>query len=467
MIIRYFLKMTKIKKEIILIVILGVMLLFYTFKENRNSELGTNTKEEIKVETEKEIPLENTDILTRQEILSEQVSSGEPLSGGDESFQWYMEDKSEWDAMVLFEEFGEMDYAVFLETYVGYPETLMIPVYGIYGDITKTAGEGVDIYLELNKKMIGIEIPATTITNPDAWYGYTGEYIVSMSPDMEWVASRQTDDGIGSSFFGEKWYEDKNLARTIESNGSMNIGQFVLSRTDSGKWEPLSKHKYEQVQNLLNESFFRGITEYYNRWFCLDESGNLLAVRGKENEDDNTFDIYQKECIRIYDVSGEQAEKLYEFPAPETEVNWYIEISQIVGNEHKGWLVFSAGPKTYRMQYPDGSMEEIGEYMYSATYSPDGKYIAYCTGNVDNFDSWEDMYKESEADEELMAKYWEMRDQWDSIPAGWYVEELETGNKTYIPIKTYIRSRHHNLASIGWGHCIWIEKKKLLENLDC
>lgn len=452
MIIRYFLKMTKIKKGIILIVILGVMLLFYTFKRNKNSELDTNTKEEIKVETEKEMP-----------------PSGEPLSGGDESFQWYMEDKSEGDAIVLFEEFGEMDYAMFLETYVGYPETHMFPMYGIYGDITKTAGDGVDIYLELNKKMLGIEIPATTITNPDAWYGYTGEYIVNMSPDMEWVASRQADDGLELSniFSLEKWYENRNLVRTIEDNGSMSIGQFVLSRTDSGKWEPLSKHKYEQVQNLLNDSFFRGITEHYNRWFCLDESGNLLAVRGKENENENTFDIYQKECIRIYDVSGKQAEKLYEFPVPETEVNWYIEISQIVGNEHKGWLVFSVGPKTYRMQYPDGSMEEIGEYMYSATYSPDGKYIAYCTGNVDNFNSWEDMFKESGADEELMAKYWEMREQWDSIPAGWYVEELETGNKTYIPIKTYIRSRQHNLASIGWGHCIWIEKKKLLENLDC
>lgn len=76
--------------------------------------------------------------------------------------------------------------------------------------------------------------------------------------------------------------------------------------------------------------------------------------------------------------------------------------------------------------------------MFGTSYSPDEKYVAYCTGNNNLFDSW------------------------DAIAPGWYVEELETGRKTYIPIETWT---YDSERPIYGGKCIWIERDQLLQLL--
>lgn len=52
-------------------------------------------------------------------------------------------------------------------------------------------------------------------------------------------------------------------------------------------------------------------------------------------------------------------------------------ISQFVGDEESGWLVFSNGDTTYRLNYPDREPEKIGEFMFDTTYSSDGKYLMF------------------------------------------------------------------------------------------
>lgn len=110
------------------------------------------------------------------------------------------------------------------------------------------------------------------------------------------------------------------------------------------------------------------------------------------------------------------------------------------------------------MNYPDGEACKIGEFMFCTSYSPDGKYVAYCTGNIDLFDSWEDMVTEKEYTLDLDL-YHNIRERWDAIAPGWYVEELETGNKTYIPIELDCE------RPIYGGQCMWIERDELLQLL--
>lgn len=144
-------------------------------------------------------------------------------------------------------------------------------------------------------------------------------------------------------------------------------------------------------------------------------------------------------------------------------MTWPVEISQLVGDREKGWLVFSSGDSTYKMSYPDGEVWKIGEFMFDSSYLPDGKYVAYCTGNVNMFESWEYMYDEEDNPNDLdLDLYHDMRKRWDVIAPGWYVEELETGKKTYIPVEVWTDDLERPIYG---GRCMWMERERLFELL--
>lgn len=48
---------------------------------------------------------------------------------------------------------------------------------------------------------------------------------------------------------------------------------------------------------------------------------------------------------------------------------------------------------------------------------------------------------------------------WDEIPAGWYIEELATGNQVYIPVETW----KQDARRLEGGRCVWIQKDKLCQ----
>lgn len=138
------------------------------------------------------------------------------------------------------------------------------------------------------------------------------------------------------------------------------------------------------------------------------------------------FYFWSNENREIY--GAEDCRLLYRLEPEGLAPDWVIELSQISGMAEEGWIVFSNGDSTYRITYPDGHMEKIGEYMYAATYSPDGKYLAYCTGNSE-MDFLGYLIQD---DTDVYEKWLAMYGIWRKIPCGWYVVELETGNRTYI-----------------------------------
>ena len=367
------------------------------------------------------------------------------------------------DSVPVFENFGEMDYALFLETNVGYGATLDYFKYGIYGDFTSTAGDGENIYFLLNEKILGNKMALSTHKD---WADYTGEHITSITPDLEWIISRKFDrfeDIPLPWYYLEKWYRNGEEVKTLDIDTTLDMRQFVPQKTVTGEYEAMSEQKCNEVEQMLDEIYdnlraYNDFCEGNEKWVCFDEHGELLAVRKLKNETGSIYSVYEENYIQVYDISKEQIEMLCELTLPKKEMAWPIEISQIVGTQEEGWLVFSEGDTTYRMNYPSGDIEELGEFMYGTTYSPDGRYMAYCTGYFYLYYCWE--FEDMKMEEYDL--YYEMLKRWDAIAPGWYVKDLETGNTTYIPIATWKLDD----SPLYGGRCIWIEKDKLFEILN-
>ncbi len=367
------------------------------------------------------------------------ASGGEETEGSQlEQFEKNLSEQEE----EIFYNFDDMSYCLFLETQVGCAISLDYTRYGIFDNCTKTRQDGEKLYFELNKKMLGNEMELST---HEEWANYSKDHIVEVSPDLEWVVSRKYEEPF-SSKYSETWYQNKKEIKTFTGIEEYDMKQLIMRRTDSGEYEVMSEQEIQEIEQFLEKFYGMDFSECEDKWICFDEKGKLLAIR--EPNDD---------AISVYSIDGVTTEKLYTIRIPLSEMNWPIEISQISGNDEKGWIVFSSGDVTYRMNYPDGSSEKIGEFMFGTTYSPDEKYRAYCTANNFLFYSWEDM------DEEKLPLYFKMREKWDQIPAGWYVEELETGNKTYIPVETWKWDVDRPLYG---GRCVWIQKDKLLQVLN-
>lgn len=178
-----------------------------------------------------------------------------------------------------------------------------------------------------------------------------------------------------------------------------------------------------------------------------DEYGELLAVAMPDNTGIGVYSMESGVELQYVDI------------ADSIDTDWLLEVSQIKGTADSGWIVFSNGDVTYRMTCPDGSLEKLGEFMYGTTFSPDEKYLAYCTGNIVLDDLWTGLTGKEYA--EKLEKCHQLYARWEMVGNGWYVVELETGNKTYIPIP--VEEDTWGTRPLSDGRCVWIQKDKLLQ----
>ncbi len=341
-----------------------------------------------------------------------------------------------------FENLEETEYALFLETNVGYGVTLDYYKYGIFGDFTKDEQEGEDIYFKLCEKILGNKLELNT---HEEWYGNRSVFIQNVSPDMKWVISKQYIDESNIEYISELYYEDQKLEQKQEYEEE-KITLFALRKKENDEaYELVEEEKIKKQEELVMDTWE---WEYCQTFIakeisCMDEYGKLLAISEPDNQSIGIYDTENWSMIHHITING-------------IDTDYPIEISQVAGDEEKGWMVLSNGDATYRMTYPDGETEKIGEFMYDTTYSPDGKYRAYCTGNAVLDELW------TSFPDEKLDKINNLYIEWAKIPPGWYVEELTTGKKTYIPIETW---KQDNRPIYG-GRCVWIQKDKLLQILN-
>lgn len=347
----------------------------------------------------------------------------------------------------LFEDLKEMDYALFLETDVGYGVTLDYYRYGIYGDFMDTTEEGEKVYFDLCEKLLGTKL---AMASHEEWADNKVAHIQNLSPDLQWVVAREyPKTPVFQSVFKDKVFHNGQLIE--EEEGGEKIYEdnilFDFQAEEGGGYILLDKESLEKKKKIARELLGRHSYLSVNSVSSIDGNGKFLAVAGPSNQE-----------IRIYRLEDEAL--LYGIIVDKLDRDWPIEISQIVGTENGGWVVFSNGDATYRMDYPNGNAEKIGEYMYGTTYSPDEKYRAYCMGNMELEELAFSIIDGN--DEKKYDKYCELYDKWKEIPTGWYIEELESGKKIYIPIDTW---KQDDKPLFG-GRCVWLEKSRLLEVLE-
>lgn len=344
----------------------------------------------------------------------------------------------------LFDGFAEMDYCLFLETNLDYGVTLDYYRYGIYGDFVRTMQEGEAVYFALNEKLIGNKLALCTHTE---WYANEKPFIQNITPDLDWVIIRQYTDAASKMNIDRAYYQKQEMGQK-DWNIEFENAYFELQRKeDDGTYELMEDEKLRRWNEITMTAWGWNLHDFLRRSISsFDEYGKLLAVAAPDNK-----------SIGIYSM-GSGEELLHMDLEDSIDTDWPIEVSQIKGNAESGWIVFSNGDVTYRMTYPDGSLEKLGEFMYETTFSPDGKYLAYCTGNRVLSDLW--MYWSGEKYADKMAKCWQMYDRWGTTGTGWYVVELETGKTTYIYIEPW---QEDEGSSINNGRCVWIQKDKLLQ----
>lgn len=369
------------------------------------------------------------------------ASGGEEMEGSQlEQFEKKLSVQKSIGESGLFNDFDEMEYALFLETNVGYGVTLNYYKYGIFGDFTKDEQEGEDTYFKLCEKVLGVRL---AIDTHEEWAENEQIHIQNLSPDLQWVIARSySSQTIYGLYKDEVIFNEKSIA---EAEGALAESEniFTLKKINSENYDFVTDEFIKREKELVNK-----VWGYSNIWLIkcvtsMDEYGTLLAISEPDNRSIGIYDTENWSMIHHITIDG-------------MDVDYPIEVSQINGDEEEGWMVFSNGDATYRMTYPDGELQKIGEFMYDTTYSPDGKYRAYCMGNIVLNDLWMSL------PDEKFDKINNLYIKWDKIAPGWYVEELETGNKTYIPIETW----EQDDRPLYGGRCVWIQKDKLLQLLN-
>ena len=359
-----------------------------------------------------------------------QLENGQ-FVGGDK----VMTEESVEEARVSFEGFGEMDYALFLETWLEYGDSGegIYYRYGIYGDFVDTVRGGEEAYFELCRTMLDTEISYRT--KEDWMTGTEILHIQNLSPDLQWLVSRQYFEKPAYGGQGEdKAIYNGNIISEAEYQSYDKGIHFSLKKTEQGGYELMSDEFLEKSKQLIYE-----VGGYVVA--CMDEYGKYLAIPTSDGLSIELYSTEDWDLRRHIAIDG-------------MDTYYPLEISQLTGDEESGFAVFSNGDMTYRLDYPDGQPEKLGEYMFDTTYSPDGKYLAYCTGNYEmddyhpDFSNWDKINR--------------MYAEWNHIPSGWYVREVETGITAYIPVEVWIPGR----TTLYGGRCVWIEKDKLFQILN-
>ncbi len=370
-----------------------------------------------------------------------------------------MEEKEGISVQEKIIDLPEMEWGLFISTEFSWGASgSKAKRYAIYGDFIKTKKQGEDTYFALCEKILGRKLEQADYTDWEEanrgyeyqmeWVEIMDEHIVDCSSDLNQIISWKRNDFL--SEYGDMiWYE--NGERMLESKESYIYGRnLILNKIDT-------KNTLIEFRTVIEEVLQENFELYYDIYWSrpvweIDTSGEVMAVvNGKEGEADGIY---------VYSVNSSK-NLMYELPIPIDEAKWPIQVSQIKGDIHGGWVIYTYGYETFRMKYPSGEREKLGEYMFSASYSPDENYLAYCTGNEAMWDSW---IIWAGVDESMIKNYVEpMKEEWEKIPQGWYVIDLETGEKSYIPVPYWKYDADRPLYG---GRCTWIEKDKLMELLE-
>ncbi|MBD5472715.1 MAG: hypothetical protein HDR20_07425 [Lachnospiraceae bacterium] len=326
------------------------------------------------------------------------------------------------------DEFEELNYYLFCSTQLheGAGGFTFRP--SIIGSETKTIEEAKQLYQEFTERLpLDFEEKDTECDIA---------YVSDVSPDCKCVITSKWSE-YETMRTQILFYEKEKVREEVNEIWVENRPMLIVKDGDS--YREMDEEHYEMLSELKEESYDEG---YLPIW-RINAEGNLLAgvrdnfslltIRGIEDGAERwSFSVQgiQEEVAQIRDDVQEGHTIL-------------VDIQQFEGNEKEGWLTVQAGRSSFfRIAYPSGEVTYLGEYMYSACFSPDGKYVAYSSDA--DYDDEVDMEQE---EYERMKKI---------CPPGICVREIETGKTAYL---YWDPNKNPEEDYMEYRHFMWLEKE--------
>lgn len=352
------------------------------------------------------------------------------------------------------DEFEDMNYYLYCNTWLSKDASGDQNKPSIISNKTQSIAEAKELYQEF-RAQLPLEPDQEDVE------GEEGEEtnVFYVSPDCKWVVTDKYSEY--QTISTKMLFYEKEKVREKVSDLRENM-QFIWIVKDEDVYKEMDELHYRKIAE------FRKDSEYYAylRWNLegdliagIMDRRNRLTIRTiADGTEQWSFDLQKIwEEVRpirkdMYDVWLEKGlvtlEELQQIHGGVPDEEWrpYSEIVQFEGDDQGGWLTVQAGDFFFRIEYPSGEVTYLGEYLYSLSFSPDGKYAAYTSVDYDNG----------------VGKY-PVEDE-QTPPPGIYVKEIETGKTAYLywdPFRnweeTYFLARSF----------LWLEKESFEEYMLC
>ncbi len=298
------------------------------------------------------------------------------------------------------DELIDMDYYLFCYTEissdVGPTEYASV----VLNSNTKTFEEARELY----RKFI-VKLP---FEKEETGKGDDGEpFIFYISPDCKWSIALEWNEHQTQST-QTLFYEKEEIKKVVEEGGVVDP---IVIVKDKDAYKEMEEQCYERLSEIK-----RNESDDYFPLMMMNVTGDLIV---------GADDYFQYLAIRKIEDGTEQwrfslqgiQEEIRKIRDDLEEDDSYegVYIRQFEGDVQEGYILVQAGLSSFfKITYPSGKVTYLGEYLYSPSFSPDGKYLAYSGVDYDN------------------VVCMELEEEYQLPPPGIYVMEIETGKTAYI-----------------------------------
>ena len=324
------------------------------------------------------------------------------------------------------EDLGEMNYYMFCNTQLHKGATGLEGKHSIINSDTQTIEEAKELYQKF-KEQLPLEDDSDEDERTEVLY---------ISPDCKWVTTEKWSEfqlvNTVTLFFQKEKVKEKTGRNT---EGLAEI--FIIK--DGDAYKEADEQYYKRLSELEKEMEGEG---YFGLIYTNLEGDLIAGIK----DDFCLLTIKRIEDgaeLWNFDLQGMQEKVKKIRDDIREEDNGMVFVEQFRGNEQEGWLLIQVGPSSFfRIDYPAGEVTYLGEYLYSPSFSPDGKYMAYSSIDSDNSIDMDP------------AEY-------EQTPSpGIYIMEVETGKTAYI---YWYPSRETGEDYMEYRGFQWIEKESFEE----
>lgn len=333
------------------------------------------------------------------------------------------------------DELGEMDYYLFCGTQIHKSGTGsgVESKPSIINNDTRTIEEAKELYQRF-RETLPLDDEQAEIVEPGSEDERTE--VLYVSPDCKWIITDRWSNF--QNVITTTLFVEKEKIREEVYDGIDEITPIIIIK-DGEQYKQMDDRHYKQLSEIV---WVNSYDIVYSDLKGMSEEGDLIAIM---NDDHSLLTIRRVEDGTerwSYDLE-EIKEEVWKRRDDMQKGDWIRStVWQFDGNEQEGWLVIQARSSFYKIAYPSGEVTYLGEYLYSPSFSPDGRYLAYSSVDFDNRTGLKQIEYEQ------------------TPPPGIYIKEIETGKTAYIYWDPYQNPEEDYFE---YRKFLWIEKDSFEE----